>query len=462
VRGRRQRHPQGGVLNVDPAAGPPRHAFADLLGVRSSKGRYYSEYRHSAQDLQRALLAVNAVSWALADAPGDARYLVDSTLPVIAELLGASTVVLVSAHPGLGGAAQVCVSSRAPGAADAHLAEDLVRHAEQVVLDCPPTGVMRLVPQLGSVLLLAPLPHGGRGDGFVAAAVPSSSRPDGNDLAILGTLTNQLAGAIESSRRLAASELSRLAADEALLAADEQAHALERRNEVLKQVRYELVGARERQVLAEERQRIARDLHDSVAQHVLSMGMQVEWCRTACEQPEVVARLEEVKALARSTVDHIRSAIFELNSGDDLQTHGLVAALQRLADQHRGHGLTIDVRVTGEPGRRLPAPVERALYMVVKEALFNTLVHAEAGRACVDLVHGGDEVRVQVSDDGQGSAERMRRCLADARRCGDGYHRGLANIEERVRQVGGRLAIVDQPERGVCLQVAVTLAPEAA
>lgn len=422
--------------------------------MRSSKSRYYSEYRHSAQELQRALLAVNAVSWVLADAPGDARYLVDSTLPVIARLLQAEAVVLVSGHPALGGT-RTSVRSlhpRRPGPDSEERADELVRHAEQVVADCPPGGLLRPVPELGAVLLLAPLPHRGRGDGYVVAQVPPSVRPDGNDLAILGTLTNQLAGAIESSRRLAASEASRLAADEALRAADEHAAALARRNALLRRTRHELVTAREQQVLAEERQRIARDLHDSVAQHVLSMGMQVEWCRTTSDEPAVVERLGEVKALARSTVDRIRSAIFQLSSGDDLRTYGLLSALQRLAEQHRVHGLHIEVRETGG-ALPLPAPVERALYMVVKEALFNTVVHAEATHARVELACGPDEVSVQVSDDGQGRAPVLQRCLAEARRSSDGYHRGLANIEERVVLVGGRLAIGDREGGGVCLQV---------
>ncbi len=401
-------------------------------------------------------MAVNAVSWVLADPSGDPRDLVDSTLPVIADLLRAKAVVLVSAHPGLGGA-RVSVRAAHPhatGPLDEALAEDLVRHAERLVTGCPPTGVLELLPEHGCVLLLAPLPRSGRGDGYVVAAVPQTSGPDGNDLTILGTLTNQLAGAIESSRRLAASEASRVAADEALRAAAEQAAALARRNELLKQIRHELVGAREQQVLAEERQRIARELHDSVAQHVLSMGMQVEWCRTTSEQPAVAERLGEVKALARSTVDRIRAAIFELSSGDEVQSSGLVPALQRLADQHRGHGLVIDVRVRGEVHGRLPTQLERVLYAVVKEALFNTVVHAEATGACVDLVHGADEVRLQVSDNGVGRAEQLLQCLEEARRsCTYGYHRGLANIEDRVRQVGGGLAIIDQPGRGVRLQV---------
>ena len=429
--------------------------------MRSSKGRYYREYRHSTHDLERTLMAVNAVSWVLADAAGDARALVDSTLPVIAQLLDARAVVLVSQHPALGGQ-RVCVRSPDPhesGALDDGRAQELVRHAELLAAGGEPTGLMRVVPELGCSLLLAPLPRSGRGDGYVVAALDRSYGANATDLAILGTLTNQLAGAIESCHRLVESETSREAADAALREQAEQAVALARRNELLKQARHDLVTARERQVLAEERQRIARDLHDSVAQHVLSMGMQVEWCRSTSEQPEVVDRLVEVKELARSTVDRIRQAIFSLSGDDELHRGGLVQALRRLAEQHQVHGLTTAVRVVGR--RPLPAPVERVIYMVVKEALFNTVMHAGASRASVHVVLGDDQVRLQVTDDGTGSAKELQRCLRSAQRsCADGHHRGLVNVDERVRQVGGRLSITDAPRGGVRLHVVIALDQE--
>ena len=457
---RRDGDPASGALSTTdrelPTANRPA-VFADLLGVRSSKGRYHKENRRSTHDLERTLTAVNAVSWVLADAEGDARYLVDNALPVIARLLGARAVVLITEHPALGGK-RVCIRSLHPhevGSLDEQQTEELMRHAEVLAEASPPAGVMCGVPELACTLLLAPLPRGGRGDGYVVAALSTADRAGATDLAILGTLTNQLAGAIESCRRLAESEVSRRAADDALRDADERVVALGRRNELLKQAHQNLVAAREQQVLAKERQRIARDLHDSVAQHVLSMGMQVEWCRTSSDQPEVVERLAEVKELARSTVDRIRQAIFELNGGDELNPGGLVPALRRLAEQHRGQGLAVGVRVAGKrPG--LPGSAERVLYMVAKEALFNTVIHAEATRASVHLVLASDEVRLRVADDGWGKAEDLRRCLLEAQRsCADGYHRGLANLDERVRQVGGRLTITDAPRRGVRLQVAI-------
>ena len=287
-------------MSSDPGLTRPRaHGVEELLGVRSSKGRYYREYRHSTQDLERTLMAVNAVSWALAAAPADARRLVDSTLPVMGELLRASAVVLSCDHPGLGGPR---LWTPAPGAestpAVPGLAAELLHRAGALAEEAPPSGAVRTLPDVGCTVLLARLPAGARG--AVVAALPPGQDVDRTDVAILGTLTNQLAGALESCRRLEASEALRDAADEALQRADEQAAALARRNEQLRRTRSDLLAARESQLLSEERQRIARDLHDSVAQHVLSMGMQVQWCRSAVTAPEVAERLGDITDLAGS------------------------------------------------------------------------------------------------------------------------------------------------------------------
>ena len=363
---------------------------------------------------------------------------------MIAQLLDAQIVALASDHPAFGGGRVEVVVLDPTSAGTAELGRIVLEHA---LLRNPSAGQQRL-PGVGGSLLVAPLPLDGRPCGFVAVLVPKGVSVDGTDLAILGTVTNQLAGAIESRRRLADSEELRRAATTALEDAATQAAALERRNRMLRETRHELVTVREGQVLAEERQRIARDLHDSVAQHVLSMGMQVESCRITSTEPEVIAQLTEVKNLARTTVGRIRQAIFELGGSDELGP-GLITALRRMAAQHQVHGLDTAVRVVGTR-QRLPASTERALFMAAKEALFNTVIHAEASRVSVHLAFGDEAVRLLVTDNGLGRATHLRDCLEQARLgCTSGYHRGLGNMDERIRLVGGRMTIIDAPGRGV-------------
>lgn len=374
------------------------------------------------------------MSWLLASGDGDGVRIVAETLPVVAKLLDARAVLLVSDHPGLRGADRLAAAHPSgPAPLPRDLIDTLAEHVLAATVDQLPTGTLRRLPELGAALLVVPLPRNGQPCGSLAALVPDPVRVDGTDLAILGTVGNQLAGAIESAYRLAESTA---------------------RTTMLRETRHELVTAREREVLAGERQRIARDLHDSVAQHVLSMGMQVEAARLSSAEPATVAALTEIKSLARSTVDRIREAIFALGDADELGP-GLVPALRRLGEQHRLHGLAIGVRVVGPPVG-LPSRVERALFGAAKEALFNTVLHADATRASVHLAFEPGRVRLQVTDNGDGRAAVLRaaleRCRSGPR---SGYHRGLGNIDDRVREAGGRLRITDAPGRGVRLQVEV-------
>ena len=88
------------------------------------------------------------------------------------------------------------------------------------------------------------------------------------------------------------------------------------------------------------------------------------------------------------------------------------------------------------------------LYRVVQEALRNIAKHADARRVDVTVRRVEDEVQIAVADDGKGFD------LAKAREQGGGL--GLRSIEERVRLVGGRLAIDTAPHKGTTLTVWVT------
>ena len=85
------------------------------------------------------------------------------------------------------------------------------------------------------------------------------------------------------------------------------------------------------------------------------------------------------------------------------------------------------------------------LYRVVQEALRNIAKHADARRVDVTVRRVEDEVQIAVADDGKGFD------LAKAREQGGGL--GLRSIEERVRLVGGRLAIDTAPRMGTTITV---------
>jgi signal transduction histidine kinase len=131
--------------------------------------------------------------------------------------------------------------------------------------------------------------------------------------------------------------------------------------------------------------------------------------------------------------------------------------LEELSAVHMPSDLRVEVRIEGRPVS-LPATAERSLFRVAGEALFNAAVHAEAGVAVVRLAFRKDRLVLSVADDGTGDPEQVRRSLrVAAARDLDGSHRGLANMAERSREIGGTLAVQRARQGGIRIQVVVPL-----
>ena len=193
-------------------------------------------------------------------------------------------------------------------------------------------------------------------------------------------------------------------------------------------------------LVTEERERIARELHDSVTQSVLSAGVQIEVCRMECD-PETAERLEVAGTLTRNAVEQLRSVIYALNQSPSVEGLSLGEVLDELCSMHMPADLETEVRVVGRP-RDLPDDVQHAILRIAGEALFNTAVHAEATLARVVLTYGDHDVSLTVDDNGVGDPGHMRRVLRAAT-LGDlaGRHRGLANMSARARELGGEFRI---------------------
>jgi signal transduction histidine kinase len=121
-----------------------------------------------------------------------------------------------------------------------------------------------------------------------------------------------------------------------------------------------------------------------------------------------------------------------------LPTPGL-QQLETLLDDVRAAGLDVQLTVHGT---RVPLPpgLDLSAYRIVQEALTNTLKHARARRAVVQVTYGYDDVEIVVCDDGRGPSD------------GDGRGHGLVGIGERVRLYGGDLSAGASPTGGFVLR----------
>jgi signal transduction histidine kinase len=221
----------------------------------------------------------------------------------------------------------------------------------------------------------------------------------------------------------------------------------------LERARRRLIRARQNETVNKERNRIARELHDNVAQHLISIGMHLEWCRAQLPpQTPVYERICSTKEMARGAITRVREAIFELSTIKTSQV-SLIEALHDLAsDFTRRTHLQVQIRVADAPGT-LPAELEYACYHIVQEALFNAYKHAQAGNAWIAVRFDAELVQITVTDDGIGIPEaylRREQSPPGDRPVG---HFGLCSMHERAQEIGGDLTIMRRPSGGteVCI-----------
>jgi signal transduction histidine kinase len=193
--------------------------------------------------------------------------------------------------------------------------------------------------------------------------------------------------------------------------------------------------------IVSERNRLALELHDVVSQKLFSLVLTAEAAATQLERDPAAVRpqIERMGALAREALDELRSLILGLRP-PDLERDGLEGALRKEINMlGRVHGVEIAFISDGVPknGDSL------AILRIVHEALQNTLRHAQAKRVTVRLGPSW----VEVTDNGVGF-EPDRPDLRSR-------HLGLTSMEERARELGGRLEIRSSPGAGTTIRLEV-------
>jgi signal transduction histidine kinase len=183
-----------------------------------------------------------------------------------------------------------------------------------------------------------------------------------------------------------------------------------------------------------ERQRMGRELHDSAAQLLTSIGLVLGRVRQRSAEPETLAMVEEMQELLAEAHREIRSISY-LAHPPSLKKLGLAHAVRSLVEGFgRRTGLEVSFDVQGDSGRMSEA-AETAVYRLAQEALSNVHRHAHATRVRLLLCFRRSATHFIVADDGIG----ISRDMLSAAGC-EGV--GLASMRSRLSEVGGRLTIL--------------------
>ncbi|HEX7974347.1 MAG TPA: GAF domain-containing sensor histidine kinase [Anaerolineales bacterium] len=199
---------------------------------------------------------------------------------------------------------------------------------------------------------------------------------------------------------------------------------------------------------AEERNRLAREIHDTLAQGLAGIALQLETADALLESGDDIDRsrraVQQALALSRSNLEEARRSVLDLRAAP-LEGRSLAAALQALAaDTSEKEGLLVTCEITGGT-RPLPARLEAGLYRIAQEALSNIVQHAQARHAALRLASRPGLVRLTIADDGQGF---------DPAEIPAGRF-GLVGLNERARLLGGSLQILSSPGAGARIEVTI-------
>ena len=195
-----------------------------------------------------------------------------------------------------------------------------------------------------------------------------------------------------------------------------------------------------RRAVEDERSRITRELHDVLAHSVSVMTVQASAVRRLLtpEQEREREALLTVEETGRQALAEMRRLLGIMRTDDEvaaLAPQPGLGTLPELVEQVRQSGLPVELTVEGQPVE-LPAGVDLSAYRIVQEALTNALKHAGPAHAWVSVRYAGDDVEIEVENDGASEGES------------DGAGHGLVGMRERAALCGGELHSGPRPGGG--------------
>lgn len=216
-----------------------------------------------------------------------------------------------------------------------------------------------------------------------------------------------------------------------------------------------LLGTLKARAAGAERARLARELHDGVVQSLIVAEIQVEVLRrrSAADSPHLGDALAHIQNLLRTEIGNLRELTHRLKTAESgaPPLPGLTDLITRF---ERDTG--IEARLFADAGAAgLSQRSSDALCHILQEGLVNVRKHSGARHVLVRAGAANGRVRLSIEDDGRGFpfSGRLSHVELTSR------HQGPAVIMERVRELGGEIAVESTPGHGARVDVAVPLQP---
>jgi signal transduction histidine kinase len=190
------------------------------------------------------------------------------------------------------------------------------------------------------------------------------------------------------------------------------------------------------QAQEEERRRIAQDLHDELGAVLSIMRMNIMMLEQQDSPGSTLAGLQKVRQLTETSLASVRSISHRLMP-PQLEAFGLVKTLEAVAAQINEAG-SIEIQLNAPAALSgLPWAVSIGLYRIIMELVNNTLKHAGATVAKIEIALSNEAVVCEYSDNGKGLTEVT-----------PGKGLGQKSIDGRISVLGGKMSIANGAEGG--------------
>ena len=190
----------------------------------------------------------------------------------------------------------------------------------------------------------------------------------------------------------------------------------------------------------EERTRLAVELHDTLAQNLTGISLQIDAAQMAAEENpnSVMPYLETARRKMQNCRENLRNCLWDLRSRA-FEEKTLAEAIRKTIAPHVG---TADVHVEMDvPCRKLSDNAIHAVLCIVRELVINAIRHGKATRISISGKLEIDGLAFTVSDNGVGFDPATRPGLSEG-------HFGLQGVSERARRLGGTFEIASKPNHG--------------
>lgn len=201
----------------------------------------------------------------------------------------------------------------------------------------------------------------------------------------------------------------------------------------------------------EERNRLAREIHDTLAQGMVAITLQLETAEEIMNSDAnknistAKDAIHHALKLARNNLEEARRSVQDLRAAP-LEGRSLAQAIKLMIKDKSKETITkIGIKISGQ-NHPLPPHIESSVYRMIQEGLNNAITHAEADTININLAISSLSIKFTISDDGQGfEAKKVKGRF------------GLIGLSERVSLLGGHMDLKTEKHFGTKIKINIPL-----